>query len=98
MGRVRPKGKYINNPTRFILEGVTEGLFIVVLQDTSGGNTHILGINRGLNVIYNFIETHEIQPNHGNLSKCCGTNREFELFCHAAEIRDDKVHAKKTLK
>ena len=80
--------------TRFILEGVTGGLVIVVLQDTCGGNTHTIVINRALNVIYACMETHEIQLNHGNLSKCCGPNREFELFYHTEEIRDNKVHTK----
>ena len=46
MGRVAPKGKYTNHVTGFILEGVTEGLFIVVLEDKSCGKTHTIGINR----------------------------------------------------
>ena len=50
------KGKYSNNMIHLILEGVTEGLFIMVLQDTS---THTIGINRGFNVIYDCTENHE---------------------------------------
>ena len=42
--------------TSFILEGVTEGLFIVVFEDKSGGKTHTIGINRGLNIIYDYME------------------------------------------
>ena len=55
--------------TSFILEVVTEGLFIVVLEDKRGENTHIIGINRGLNVVYDCMETHKLKINHGNLSK-----------------------------
>ena len=95
VGRVKPKGKYSNNVTGFTLEGITVGLFIMVLQDTSGGNTHAIGINRRLNVIYDCMETHEIQLNIENLSKYCGPNRDFDKFCHIAELRDNKVHAKK---
>ena len=67
VGRVPSKGKYANNVTGFILECVTEGLFIVLLDDKSGGNTHIIGSNRGLNVIYDCIETYGRKLNHGNL-------------------------------
>ena len=77
MGRVKSKVKYTNNVTSFILEGITEGIFIVVLGDKSGGETYTVGINRGLNVNHDCIETHELKLNHGNLSKCCGPNRDL---------------------
>ena len=84
---VRPKGKYSNNVTGFILEGVIEGLFVVVLEDNGGGKTHTIGINRELNVIYDCMETHELKLNHGNLSKRCGPNREFVKFVYTAELK-----------
>ena len=64
--RVKPKGKYNNNVTGFILEGVIEGLFIVVLEENSGKNTYAIGINRRLNNIYDYMETNELKLNHGN--------------------------------
>ena len=68
VGRVKPKGKYSNNVTGFILEGVIRGLFVVVLEDNDGGKTHTIGINRELNVIYDCMEIHELKLNYGNLS------------------------------
>ena len=67
--RVKPKRKYSNNVIGFILEGVTEGIFVVVLEDNGDGKTHTIGINRELSVIYNCMETHELKLSHGNLSK-----------------------------
>ena len=43
---------YINNVIGYIISSITEGLFIMVLEDTSGGHTHMIGINRGLKVTY----------------------------------------------
>ena len=92
--RVTHKGKYTNNVTRFILEGVTEGSFIVVLEDKCGGNTHTIGINIGLNVIFDCIETHKLKLNHRNLSKCCAPKSDFVKFWYTAELKDNRVHAK----
>ena len=60
---------YSNNVTGCILSGISESLFIVVLEDTSGGHTHTIGINIGLNLIYDFIEKHDLQLNYENISK-----------------------------
>ena len=54
---------FIKNLTGYILSGVTEGLFIMVLEDTSGGHSHTIRINRGFNVIYDFMKTHELYLN-----------------------------------
>ena len=75
--RIKSKGKYSNNVAGFILKGVTEGLFIVFLEDKGGEKTHTMGINRGLRVIYDCMETRELKLNRGNHSKCCGPDREF---------------------
>ena len=93
--RVTSKENYTNNVTSFILEGVTNDLFIVVLEDKSDGKIHTLGIVRGLNVIYDCIETQRLKLSHGNLSKCCESNRDFVKLCYIAELKDNRVHAKK---
>ena len=85
--RVRPKVKYSNNVTGFILEGIIEGLFFAVLEDNGGGKTHTIGINRRLNVIYDCMDTHELKLSHGSLSKCCGPNREFVKFVYTEELK-----------
>ena len=69
VGRVKPRGSYINDPTGYILSDITEGLFVIVLEDDNGGNAYSIGINRGSSVIYTCMETHEIQFNRENLSK-----------------------------
>ena len=79
--RVKPKGKYSNIVTGFILEGVTEGLFVVVLEDNGGGNTHTIGINRELNVICDCTETHELKLS--------------TLTLTTQELKDNRLHAKK---
>ena len=94
VGRVKPRRYYINALTGYVLSGITEGLFIVVLEDYCGGNTHTIGINRGLNISYDCTKTHKIQLNLDNLSKWCGPNRVFNRLCHTAELRDNKIHEK----
>ena len=49
-----------NGPAGYILSVTTKGLFIVVLEDTSSGCSHTVGINGGLKVIYKCMETHEL--------------------------------------
>ena len=95
VGRVTPKGNYTNNVTIFILGGVTEGLFIVVLEDKSDGSSYTIGINRELNVIYDCMEAHELKLNHGSLSKCCKLNRNCVKLRYTSEIKDNRVHTKK---
>ena len=53
---------YSNNMTCYILSDITEGLFIVVLKYTNDGQFHMTRINRGLNVIYNYMEKKSPQP------------------------------------
>ena len=96
MGRIKPIGQYTNNVTSFIFEVVTKGLFMVVLEDKIGGKIPTIGISRGLNVIYDCMEKHEMKLNHGNISKCCGPNHNFVIFCYTAELKDNRVHAEKT--
>ena len=89
---VKPKGNYTNNVTGCILSCIAQGLFIVVLEDDCGGNTRMIRINRGLKIIYDCVETHEIQLNHDNLSKWCRPNCVFVRLCIKVELRDSKVH------
>ena len=84
--KIQPKGKYSNNVTGFILEGATECLFVVVLEDNGGGNTYTIRINRNLNVVYDCMETHELKLNHGHLSTCCGTIYPYFLLTQKCNV------------
>ena len=42
--------------TGYIISGITEGLFSMVLQDISGRHSHIILINRGMKVIYMIVQ------------------------------------------
>ena len=77
-----------------IIFGITAGLLIVVLEDKCGGRSYTIGVNRGLNIIYEHMEKHELQLYHDNLSKYCGHNVVFERFVITAELKDNRVHAK----
>ena len=61
----------------------------MVLEDNGGGKTHTVGINRELNVIYDCRDTHELKLNHGNISKYCGSNREFLKIFYTVELKDN---------
>ena len=69
VGRVKPKEDCIDNVTGYTLSGIPEGLIVVVLEDEYGVKSHTIGITRGFNVMYDCMETHEIQLNHEILSK-----------------------------
>ena len=51
-------GNYINNATGYIISHITGSLFIAVLEDNCSGISHTIGINRGLNIIYDYMKTH----------------------------------------
>ena len=67
--KVKVSKDYSNIVTGCILLGINECLFIVVLEDKSGGHPHTMGINRGLNFVYDYIEKHDPQLNYQNLYK-----------------------------
>ena len=67
--RLKASKDYSTNMTSSILSGITDGLFIMVLKDTSSGHSYIIGFNRGLNIIYNCVEKQEVHLNHDNISK-----------------------------
>ena len=92
---MKPTGNYINNATGYILSGINEGLFIVVLEKYCGRKALTIVLNRGLNVIYDCIETHEMQLNHKNSCKYCRVNNACVKLCTTAELINIKVHAKK---
>ena len=79
---------------KVILFQTALNIFVVVLEDKIGRHSHTVGINSGLNVIYNCMDTYELKLNEQTLSKYCGHNCEFIIFCVAAELRDNKIHAK----
>ena len=69
----------------------------MVLLDTNGGRSHTVGINSGLKIIYDCMETHELIINAQNLNKCCGSNKKILNFVITQELKNDRVHAKKPL-
>ena len=90
--KVNISKEYSNHVTGYMISGITDVFFIVLLQYISGGRSHIIGINRELIVIYDCIEKHELQLNHENLSKCCGPNCVFEIFYIEAEFSENRIH------
>ena len=86
--------KVKNDPTGCILSPTIDVLFVVVIRDKNGGRSYTVGINSGLKIIYECMENHEQNLNKENLNKCCEQDCEFQIFCVAAELRDNKVHAK----
>ena len=85
---------YSNNVIGYIISGIAEGLFIMVVQDRSGGHTHTIGIGIESNAIYDYMETHKLQLSHENYRKYCEPNYVFERFYIAAELRNNKVREK----
>ena len=69
----------------------------MLLKYISGECYHTIVINSGLNVMYDCMETHELELNQQNLCKWCGPNFVFARLCIAVELSNNKVH-EKTLK
>ena len=67
----------------------------MVRYDTSGGFSHTVGINSGLKIMYEYIESHELKLNTKILNKCCESTKYFKIFVVLAELKDNRVHAKK---
>ena len=81
-----PEG-FNNEPTKYILSSTTKILLDVVLQYINDGRSHTIGINSGLKIIYDCMETHELIHNVQNLNKCCGPNKKFLNFVISLELK-----------
>ena len=93
--KVTPSEDFKNNLKSYTLSPTTEGLFVVVHQNKSVGDSHKVGINSGLKILYYYILTHKQMLNRKNLIKCCAQNCKFHFF-NAAGLKDNEVHANKT--
>ena len=69
-------------------------MFVVVLQNTSGARSHTVGINSGLKIICDCMETRELKLNKQNLNNIMDPIIDCVVVV-AAELEDNKVHAKK---
>ena len=73
----------------FLLKEKTEGLFVVVLEDTDGIQQHAVGIDVGKKIIYDCMEDKTLPFTVENLSTCCGSDADFrniKLGCELKEI------------
>ena len=62
------------------------GYFIAILVDNHGNSTHAVGINKGLNEIYDPMEEYVLPLNQMSLNIACGKDRVFKSFGTIAEI------------
>ena len=62
------------------------GYFVAILIDNHGNKTHAIGINKGLNAIYDPMEENVLPFNQTSLNIACGEDREFDRFATIAEI------------
>ena len=68
----------------------------MVIQDKSGRRSHTVGVNSGLEIIYVCMENHELKINTQNFNRYCGPTKGFNFIVVAAELKNNRVHAKKT--
>ena len=79
------------NITDIILKEKKEGLFVAILSDKNGNRSHAVGIDAGRKVIYDCMETKELQLNEENLSICCGLNVLFHRIELAGELNKQDI-------
>ena len=73
----------------FLLKEKTEGLFVVVLEDTDGIQQHAVGIDVGKEIIYDCMEDKTLPFTVENLSVCCGSDavfRNIKLGCELKQL------------
>ena len=82
------KLKYVNKKTKSesLLHERLAGYFIAILVDNHGNSTHAVGINKGLNEIYDPMEEYVLPLNQMSLNIACGKDRVFKSFGTIAEI------------
>ena len=72
-----------------------QGLFVVVLEDTTGVTSHAVGIDVGKKIIYDCMEDKNMLLNNDNLSICCGNDAEFVKIVYGCELKPKVKRAKK---
>ena len=72
--------------TDLILNEKKEGLFVVILQDTNGSRSHVVGINVDKQLIYDCMEEKSFVLNVSNLSIYCGSNIVFNLIALSRQL------------
>ena len=78
--------------TNHILEKRTAGFFIALLEDTSGGHHHCVGINIFLKKTYDPMESYVLPLSKKSLDIACGANREFRRFKIVAELNEFRTN------
>ena len=93
--KVKIPKEYENNVTKYILNGMKEGLVMSVLHDNHVNKSHTIGINVKLRKIYDCMENCILDLNKDSFSQCCGTNYVFAKFGFTAVLKDNRLHAKR---
>lgn len=75
------------NLTDLLLKEKTEGLFVVILEDTDGIQSHAVGIDVGKKIIYDCMEDKTLPFNVENLSICCGSDAVFLKLKLGCELK-----------
>ena len=75
------------NITDLILKEKKEGLFVAMLSDCNGNQSHAVGIDVGTHVVYDCMEYKQLQSNRDNLSIFCGDNVLFHHIELVGELK-----------
>ena len=86
------------NLTDLILKGKTEGLFVVLLEDNDGIQSHAVGIDVGKKIIYDRMKYKTLVLNVDNLSICCGSDAVFDNIKMGCELKPKFRRPKKLKK
>ena len=86
------------NVTDLILKEKKDGLFVVILKDTNGGQSHAVGIDLQKQLIYDYMEDKSFVLNINNLSIWCGSDTEFHCIAMACELKKTYQRPKKVSK
>ena len=73
--------------TEMVVEELQEGMFVAILQDKNGGSSHAVGVDASKKLIYDCLEERALPLNKGNLSICCGINKEFNRIKFVGQIK-----------
>ena len=89
--------KCVNKKTKTdsLLQERHAGYFIAILVDNHGNKTHAIGINKGLNEMYDPMEEYVLPLNKQSLNIACGKDRLFTQFATIAEIVTFRTKRKK---
>jgi hypothetical protein len=71
---------------KYIMEIAEKGIFIAMLEDDTGSQTHAIGIDVQSRKIYDCEEEYELNLTYQNLSRCCGESRNFVSLNFVCEI------------